>query len=41
MRNDFWINIADNIQEMYHCNDSRGYFDALKVLYGCKKGGTQ
>jgi exonuclease III len=41
MRNDFWINIADNIQEMYDCNDSRGYFDALKVLYGCKKGGTQ
>ena len=40
MRNNFWIDIADNIQEMYDCNNSRGYFDALKILYGCKKGGA-
>ena len=40
MRNNFWIDVADNIQEMYDCNNSRGYFDALKILYGCKKGGA-
>jgi len=33
MRNDIWINIAYDIQEMYDCNDCRGYFDALKVIY--------
>ena len=44
MRNDFWLEVASNLQLMDDKHDTRGYFAALKMIYGPKKkggGGTQ
>jgi hypothetical protein len=36
MRNSFWTDVGDNIMDLFEKNESRGYFEAMKRVYGYK-----
>ena len=40
MQNKYWLSVSDHTQQLWDSNNSRGYSEALKVIYGYKKMST-